>query len=191
MSRFNRSKRFLSHIHPRELRLSALGALDRIGRKFTGHPIWRFGGITPQVLLGGQPARQLSKHLSAMGVTGVVNMRHEYDYKDQFADAPLRYLHLPTIDNTAPTLEHLEEGVEFIQRELAKGGKVYIHCQEGLGRGPTMAAAYLVSEGMTPDEAWAKIRTVRPFIRPNTAQRNRLIEFAARHPTVVQPGQWI
>lgn len=189
MSRFDRTKEAFSLLHPRELRLSVLSAVDRVGRKLTGHPVWRFGGITPQVLLGGQPVRQLAKHLASMGVTGVVNMRHEYDYKDQFADAPLHYLHLPTIDNTAPTLEHLASGVEFIQRELAKGGKVYIHCQEGLGRGPTMAAAYLVSEGLSPDEAWMKIRTVRPFIRPNKAQRNRLVEFAALRAAVVELEQ--
>ncbi|MCA9903870.1 MAG: hypothetical protein KC547_08440, partial [Anaerolineae bacterium] len=48
----------------------------------------------------------------------------------------------------------------------------------GLGRGPSMAAAYLVQQGKTPDEAWATIRAIRPFIRPNDVQKQRLDEFA-------------
>lgn len=148
----------------------ALAAIDKFGRKLTGRPMMRFSQITPHLILGGQPARRRLPRLSALGVTGVINMRQEYDYVDDVGHTPLHYLHLPTIDNTAPTIDDLRKGVQFMRTEIASGGKVYIHCWEGLGRGPTMAAAYLVSTGLVPQVAWAKIRRVRPFIRPTADQ---------------------
>jgi protein-tyrosine phosphatase len=101
-------------------------------------------------------------------------MRDEYDYKAEVGNEPLRYLRLPTPDNTPPTLDHLAQGAAFIKEELDKGGKVYIHCWEGLGRGPTMVAAYFVSTGISPADAWAKIRAVRPFVRPTPGQMQQL-----------------
>lgn len=153
---------------------------DSIIRNVTGHPIRKLSEITPQIFVGGQPAMSFWHKLSEWGVTGVVNMRGEYNYEAK-VDAlglPLEFLHLPTIDNDAPTLKHLEQGVDFIHQHTDEGKGVYIHCWEGLGRGPTMAASYLVSTGMTPDEAWNKICEVRPFIRPTEAQTQQLIAFA-------------
>jgi protein-tyrosine phosphatase len=54
---------------------------------------------------------------------------------------------------------------------------VYIHCAAGVGRAPTTVAAYLVSTGLTPDEAWALIRRTRPFIRPKVVQYEQLDQF--------------
>ena len=104
---------------------------------------------------------------------------HEFD--DQAAGiAPPRYMHLKIIDNTPPTLEHLQAGSDFIAQEIRQGGKVYIHCAAGVGRAPTMAAAYLVSTGRSPAEAWTQIRQVRPFIRPTPAQIAQVDAFAEK-----------
>jgi protein-tyrosine phosphatase len=147
----------------------------------TGRPTWRFGRIAPQIILGGQPARRILPILARAGVTGVVNLRKEFDYERDIGGAKLRYLYLPTVDNEAPSLEHLALGVNFIKEEVTKGGSVYIHCWEGLGRGPTMTAAYLVSTGLSPQAAWERIRSIRPFIRPNKLQTEQLERFAAQY----------
>ncbi|HDD23994.1 MAG TPA: hypothetical protein ENF52_00965, partial [Chloroflexi bacterium] len=57
-------------------------------------------------------------------------------------------------------------------------GGVYVHCGAGVGRAATMAAAYLVSTGLTPDQAWARLRAVRPFIRPQPVQSAQIQRFA-------------
>ncbi len=107
----------------------------------------------------------------------MVNLRIEFD--DEAAGiAPQRYLHLPTIDDTPPSLEDLRAGVDFITGEIEREGSVYVHCGSGVGRAPTMAAAYLVSTGLTPNEAWAMIRTVRPFILPKLSQISQVDQFA-------------
>lgn len=92
--------------------------------------------------------------------------------------ASARYCHLPTPDDHAPTDAQLAEGAEFIRAAIDGGGKVYIHCSAGVGRAPTMAAAYLMMKqkrGM--DDALALIAAARPFIYiapPQTAALRRL-----------------
>jgi len=84
------------------------------------------------------------------------------------------------VDDTAPSLVDLQKGVAFIQEAAARGGGVYVHCGAGVGRAAAMAAAYLVSTGLSPDEAWARIREVRPFVRPQAVQVEQVERFAAQ-----------
>jgi protein-tyrosine phosphatase len=131
--------------------------------------------------VGGQYRRRGWPRLAAWGITAVVNLRAEFE--DAAAGiAPERYLYLPTVDDTPPALEQLRQGADFIAEEIARGGGVYVHCGAGVGRAPTTAAAYLVSTGLTPDEAWARIRAVRPFIRIKPGQALQIERFATISP---------
>lgn len=156
---------------------TAQWAVDHLIRRVTGAPIRRVSQITPQLHVGGQYRRRGWPRLTARGVTAVVNLRIEFDDNDA-GIAPARYLYLPTVDDTPPALDQLRKGVAFIAEEVEDGGGVYVHCASGVGRAPTMAAAYLVSTGLTADEAWEKIRSARPFIRPNSEQVAQVERFA-------------
>jgi protein-tyrosine phosphatase len=116
--------------------------------------------------------------MEARGITAVVNLRIEFD-DARAGIAPSQYLYLPTVDDHAPSLEHLSEGAQFIANAVKNGGGVYVHCGSGIGRAATMAAAYLTGTGLTPEQAWARIRDVRPFIRPTPVQVEQLERFAA------------
>jgi predicted protein tyrosine phosphatase len=167
--------------------MTLLAGLDKLVRLLRRTPLKRFTQISPHIILGGQPSKSVVLRLIARrGVTGFINMRNEYDYAKLVDFGIARYLHLPTPDNEAPSLDHLCRGVDFIREEVARGGSVYIHCWEGLGRGPTMAAAYFVSTGCSPEVSWQQIREIRPFIRPTKLQITRLIEFADHYG---QPGE--
>jgi len=157
--------------------VTARWAADHIVRIVTGAPIRSVSQITPQLHVGGQYRRRGWPRLAARGITAVVNLRVEFDDNDA-GIAPPRYLYLPAVDDTPPALEQLRDGVTFMADEIARGGGVYVHCGAGVGRAPTMAAAYLVSTGMTPDEAWAHIRAVRPFIRLKPVQVAQVERFA-------------
>lgn len=163
------------------VRVTALWAADHAVRIVTGAPIRSVSQITPQLHVGGQYRQRGWPKLAQRGITAVVNMRVEFDDNDA-GIAPPRYLHLPTVDDEPPTLEQLREGVTFIAQEIARGGGVYVHCGSGVGRAPTMAAAYLVSTGLTPDQVWTCIREARPFIRPKPAQVQQIERFAAQNP---------
>ncbi len=146
---------------------------------FTGIPILQYCQVTPQLYVGSQFQKLGKRLLQQQGFTGCINMRIEKD------DAALglalaQYLHLPTVDDAAPSIEHLDRGVAFIRQVIQSGGKVYIHCGAGVGRAPTMAAAYLIAEGYTLDEALALIRKARPFITVTHPQMAQLEQFAKR-----------
>jgi protein tyrosine phosphatase (PTP) superfamily phosphohydrolase (DUF442 family) len=151
---------------------------DHLVRRLTGAPVQRVSQITPQLHIGGQYSKRGWPALQARGVTAVVNMRDEFD-SEQAGLAPANYLYLPTVDDDAPTLEQLRQGSAFIAEQIANGGGVYVHCKSGVGRAATMAAAYLMSTGMSQEEAWTQIRASRPFVRPTAVQLEQLNRFGA------------
>jgi predicted protein tyrosine phosphatase len=149
------------------------GLWDYAVRALTGAPVVRYSQITPQIIVAGQYQKRGWKVLTRRGVTASINMRSEFD--DVAAGiAPVRHLRLPVEDNTPPTLDQLRRGIVFITEEVEGGGKVYIHCAAGVGRAPTMAAAYLVSTGLTPTQAWVTIKRARPFVRPTPGQEAQI-----------------
>ena len=143
-----------------------------------GREVWRYSQITPQLYVGGQIRAGGWRWLVAHGVTANVNLRENHD--DSVHGVPHdAYLWLPTRDDHAPTPEQLRSGVAFISRVIEEGGRVYVHCASGVGRAPTMAAAYLISTGMTCEQAIAAIKHVRPFIKPTQPQLEALKQIAA------------
>lgn len=149
---------------------------DHLRRWLTGVPPERFSRVSRFLYLGGQYGPKGLAALKSRGITGIVSMR-TFIPKEVSRDLNIDILHLPTTDMKAPSLESLDKGVRFIQQQIEGGGAAYVHCHKGEGRGPSMAAAYLMSLGMTADEAVAHLRNFRPFIRPNRQQMQRLYEF--------------
>ena len=168
-----------SRIREQGVRVTAWWAADHVVRILTGANVRRLSQITPQLYVGGQHRRRGWGRMRRWGVTAVVNMRIEYD-DAQAGVASDRHLHLPVEDDTAPTLEQLHTGSRFIAAEIERGGVVYVHCGSGIGRAPTMAAAYFITVGLTAEEALDHIRARRPFIRPTAVQLEQLARFAMR-----------
>jgi len=129
----------------------------------SGVPILKYSQVTPDLFVGPQFRQRGKVFLEGQGIHACVNMRIEKD-DAELGLALQQYLHLPTIDDAAPSIEHLNQGVAFIRKVIDDGGKVYIHCGAGVGRAPTMAAAYLIAQGYDLQSALSIIRLPRPFI---------------------------
>lgn len=71
-------------------------------------------------------------------------------------------LHLPIEDMTVPETEQLERFVRFVDRMVARGTAVGVHCHAGLGRTGTMIACYLVTRDKSAEQAIEHVRRVRP-----------------------------
>jgi len=147
-------------------------------RLILDQPIRRVCEVTPQLFVGAQFHRRGWRVLKSWGISAVIDLRVEFDDRSLGIDLG-RYLYIPTEDDHVPTLDELKQGVDFITDEIAHGGKVYIHCGSGVGRAPTLAAAYLAARGSTLEAAWQLIRAARPFIRPTRVQVEQLAKFAA------------
>jgi protein-tyrosine phosphatase len=152
---------------------------DKIKRRTLGFSPPEISRVTPHVYVGGQHKRHGLDAMREQGITAVVNMREETDdaEKGLLLD---HYLWLPTTDDAPPSLEDLVRGVDFIESHAEQGEGVYIHCAAGVGRAPTMAAAYLVRQGATPEQAWKRIQQGRPFVRVTPLQLEVIRTFALR-----------
>jgi len=161
-------------------RVTLLEALDQLHRRFLGTPLLRFSRLAENLHLGGQYNRRGWKILrDERGVDAVVNLRAEFNENEHgFGPDAENYCYLPTPDGFAPSIKDVHIGVGFIRQQIEQGDSVYVHCWEGVGRAPTLMAAYLVSTGMTPSEAWGKLKALRPFIRPSPAQLWVVDQFA-------------
>ncbi|HEY7835148.1 MAG TPA: dual specificity protein phosphatase family protein [Ktedonobacterales bacterium] len=88
--------------------------------------------------------------------------------------------HVPVRDMTAPAPEQLEEALEFIDQQRARGRRVLVHCLVGQGRTGTVLAAYLIRAGMAPEAALAHLRSVCPDAVSSGEQQRALAAFAER-----------
>ena len=88
------------------------------------------------------------------------------------------YLWMPIKNHTAPTSDQLSLGVRTLQTLVEQGKKVYVHCQNGHGRAPTMVVAYLISKGQGVDEAIALVTEKRPAAHLQDVQRTALENFS-------------
>ncbi len=159
------------------LRITSLWFWDKIVRNIQGVSPQSLSQITPRLYVGGQQRKHGLARLEARGIQAVVNLRGEFDDAARGV-APEHYLWLPTTDDAPPTVAELARAATFIATQIAAGRGVYIHCAAGVGRAPTTAAAYLVSTGVGPEEAWATVRQGRPFIRPTPPQIEIVSSFA-------------
>ena len=160
---------------------------DHAYRIVMGIPTLQRSQITANLYLGGQYNLRGLRKLKEMGITAIINMRMHSIYAEARYEG-FRYLHLPTVDQTPPALKDLIKGAGFAEEEIKNGGKVYIHCRQGHGRGPSMAIAYLLRIGTTFEDALALVKKVRTFIRPTPAQLDRLRELETFFKTEKAPA---
>lgn len=165
-----------SRLREQGLRVTVLWAMDHALRLLTGMSPPRTSRIAPNLYLGGQHYRYGLGRLARLGVSASVSLREESDDRGRGV-ALEKHLWLPTVDDAPPTLEDLRAASAFIGHALLEVRGVYVHCASGVGRAATAVAGYLVTTGLTAEQAWASIRCVRPFIRPNAVQIAQVEKF--------------
>ena len=171
-------------IRTQGIRTTALWAYARGKPKITGVPPLKYSRVTDSMYVGPQHRINGKHALEQAGITHIVNMRSEFDDKSYgltLADGRSdNYCYLPTIDDDPISAEHIERGIAFIGSAIQSSGKVYIHCSAGVGRAPSMAAAFLISKGYSTEEALGLIRQARPFIKPTAVQISALKLFESK-----------
>ena len=112
--------------------------------------------------------------------------------EDKQMDAPFGakyFLWLPTKDHAAPSPQQVALGVQFIDFCVKNKIKVYVHCERGHTRSPMLVAAYLVSVGMSMNEAIALLRTKRPTTHLTKSQQIALKNFSKTLPGMNRSGK--
>ncbi len=137
-----------------------------------GNSYWLWTG---RVLAGEHPGllgtEAMAERLAALaeaGITHFVDLTSPHDPVPPYQPLPLalsgpeaatappaQRLSHPITDFGVPTVASMQAILNDVQNALDQGGKVYLHCRAGIGRTGTVAATWLVSQGLTPEQALA------------------------------------
>lgn len=142
-----------------------------------------FSQITDELYIGTTPRRGDYEMLRALGVQLVINMRFLRGRAPADGKPGMRYMRLRTADNPLlpiPT-EVFMRGTRAALDVMRGGGNVYIHCSRGRHRSVAMAAAILIAQGRSPQEAMDLLKAQRTAADPDASHiQSRILEFARR-----------
>lgn len=150
-----------------------------------------FDQIEPQLWLGGAPtyARDLA-FLVDNEIDAVLDMRAERGADVDFYEANnIAYHRVPVLDVMTPTVEQLQESLDWLAEQQAEGRTVLVHCAKGRGRSAIVVAAHLMKEhGLTFDEARELMESKRKLTKLESRHASRIHEWQHSSPTGSVPS---
>ncbi|HEY5983147.1 MAG TPA: dual specificity protein phosphatase [Anaerolineales bacterium] len=140
-----------------------------------------FSRITDSVYVGTTPQASDYRKLYDLGVRLIINMRFWWGQPAN-GDLPgLQYLRLRTFDSPLLPIpmRALFQGANAALGVIGGGGRVLAHCSRGRHRSVAMAAAILIAQGHSAEDAMELIKKRRPQADPAASHiRPRILEFA-------------
>lgn len=129
-----------------------------------------FGRVAPWLLVGPVLERSGYAELAEHGVTHILDLRSENsDDLETMRALDFAWRRVPIEDRAAPTSEQLAEINAWLDH-TAEQPVLYVHCEGGLGRSPTVAIALLMQRGFTRVEAHRFMLAARPMASPTPEQ---------------------
>ena len=159
-----------------------------------GNTYWLWAG---HVLAGEHPGKEGEallperlQLLAQMGITHFIDLTAPTDLPAYQALGSAVRINHPIIDFGVPSVMQMHGILQSMNDALLQGGKVYVHCRAGIGRTGTVAATWLVSQGMTGQAAldllqkkWQAVD--KRFEEPHTPETEAQRQFVLAWP---QPG---
>jgi len=126
----------------------------------------RFSRITDYLTIGAQPAGPALRYLKESGFKHVIDLNADPEEADEALRVGISYHPAEVRDNDPiqAWLLKFDLAVGIIRRASENAEPVYLHCTYGKGRSPTMAMAYLLTQGHTVEQAIAVVKSKHPDI---------------------------
>ena len=127
-----------------------------------GNSYWLWTG---RVLAGEHPGLlgvdALPERLAALanaGITHFIDLTSAHDPVPPYQPLAGRHgsaqrINHPITDFGVPSVTGMQSILRDMQTALNQGGRVYLHCRAGIGRTGTVAATWLVAQGLPPEQA--------------------------------------
>jgi len=92
----------------------------------------------------------------------------------------MNFLSFPIPDRQVPSsVNRFANTIEQLDRELASGKNVVVHCRQGIGRTGLVAACLLLTKGVAPETAVRRLSAARGSAVPETAEQRSWIDHYA------------
>ena len=125
--------------------------------------------ITNQLALGGLTSIPVSD-----GATAILNLFEEQPYE---LPAHVVYLHKGFPDEQPFPIETIWECVRWIDRHVADGHRVLVHCAEGNSRSVSVVIAYLIFTGCSLEAAKSLILSKKRFHTERGVETSNPLQF--------------
>ena len=133
----------------------------------------QYSEIIPGLFVADMYTATSAAVIRELGITHVVSV-----LKDGCPHYPqnLQHICVPIEDKrSAEILGHLDSITEWIQRALANGGQVMVHCVWGMSRSASFAIAFLMANRrMSLDDALKHVVARRKIVKPNSGFMHQL-----------------
>ena len=144
-------------------------------------PCW----ITPQLAIIPRPGEEdpLADEMQALreaGIDVVVSMLEDREavelglQKERRAveQAGMVFVNFPILDHSVPkSTESFLRFLSQLEKHLANGKRIGVHCRACIGRTGVVTASLLVRSGIPLEEAWTMIAIARQYPVPDTAEQ--------------------
>jgi len=114
------------------------------------------------------------------GIEVIISLTEDPLPRHWVNEAGLFLVHTPVPDMHPPAPDQIEQCIKTLQRAIERNMGVAVHCGEGKGRTGTLLACYLVTKGLSADEAIIRVRRARPGAVETPEQAESVVDFARR-----------
>jgi atypical dual specificity phosphatase len=126
--------------------------------------------------------------LRQQGIQLLISLTETPPRRDWINDAGLLLLHEAVEDMTPPAQEQIDRILSAIHRANQHKMGAAVHCTAGLGRTGVALACYFVDQGLSAQNAIARIRRLRPGSIETTEQAEAVRDYARRKGKAVDDG---
>eukprot|EP00996_Jenningsia_fusiforme_P004163 NODE_4966_length_736_cov_115.737991_g4609_i0.p1 GENE.NODE_4966_length_736_cov_115.737991_g4609_i0~~NODE_4966_length_736_cov_115.737991_g4609_i0.p1 ORF type:complete len:176 (+),score=15.03 NODE_4966_length_736_cov_115.737991_g4609_i0:92-619(+) len=120
--------------------------------------------VRPGLFIGSQVAALDKELLQSNGITHILSMNM---LRPRFPETFSYEVKATADEDRKNLLKSIPSNIQFIERGLAQGGAVLVHCQRGVNRSGSMVTAYLMhAEGLSYEAALNEVRKARACILP-------------------------
>ena len=132
--------------------------------------------VTTNLFIGGVNKIEI---LNKIKINAIVDLRKEtYDDYDELKKYSIDYLRVRIPDHGVPSIEEAKMVLRWINSNLEKKRRVFIHCNLGRGRAPLIACIYFVKQGKNKLEAVQLIKNIRSYTYFNSKQLEWIKEYS-------------
>jgi len=131
---------------------------------------------------GGEWLEDEMAHWRGEGVDTVVSLLEEEEESDldlsgegrEAREHGMSFKSLPIRDRQVPKSDiAFAKAIDELDRELAAGRNVLVHCRQGIGRTGLVAGSLFILKGFKPDVALRSLSEARGIPVPETAEQRR------------------